>query len=102
MGRFVAGDGMDDAQGFESGEVLVLRELVGELDVARVADLGDHDDSADFFDLVVVGWGGAVEVAGDLDAKVGDGDEAFEDVLRHDVRVVTVFADVVRGNVDVV
>ncbi len=74
---------------------MVLWELVGELDVAGVADLGDHDDGADFFDLIVVGWGGAVEVAGDLDAEVGDGDEALEDVLGHDVGEVTLFLDVV-------
>ena len=75
---------------------------MGQLDVAGVADLGDHDNGADFFDLVVVGRGGAVEVAEDLDAEVGNGDEAFEYVFGHDVGEVVFFLDIVGGDVDVV
>ena len=80
-----------------------MGELLWELDVAVVAYLGDHDNAFNFFDLRVIFGGSAVNVTCDLDAQVGDGDEAFKDVFGHDVgEVVGVVGDVVRGDIDIV
>ena len=83
--QLVTGLRVDDAERLHVLEVLVLRKLVRQLDVAQTADLGHHDDALDLLDLVVVGGRGAVEVTGDLDAQIGNGDEALENVLGHDV-----------------
>ena len=72
------------------------------LHVTRVADLGYHDYRANLLHLVVIRWRGAVEIASYLDTKIGDGDEALENVLRHNICVMTFFVDIVRRDVDVV
>ena len=54
------------------------------------APLRHHDHAAHLLDLRVVGRRDAVEVARDLRAQVGDGDELLEQVLGQDVRVALV------------
>ena len=76
--------------------------MMWELHVTCITDLRYHDYGADLLHLVIVWRGRTIEIAGYLDAEIGDRDEALEDILGHDVCVVSFFVDVVRGNVDIV
>lgn len=47
-------------------EVLMTRQLVGQVDSLVSSPLWHHDDAADLLHLGVVWWTGAIQVAGNL------------------------------------
>ena len=82
-------------------EVLVLRQLDGQVDRLVRSPLRRHHDAANLLHLRIVRRTDAVQVAGDLGAQVRNGHKLLQHVLGQNVRVARLL-DVVRRHVDVV
>eukprot|EP00964_Phaeocystis_antarctica_P078146 scaffold48598_cov65-Phaeocystis_antarctica.AAC.1 len=98
--RQLVGLRVHPAERLHALEVLVLGQHGGRVHHLVRAPLRHHDHAAHLLDLRVVGRRDAVEVARDLRAQVGDGDELLQQVLGQDVGVALLRA-VVGGDVDV-
>ena len=99
--RQFIGLGVNPAKGLELTQVLVLWQSLGHVDSLMRAPLRWHDNAPNLLDLTIVRRRDAVEVATNLRAQIGDGDELLEDILGQNVGVA-VLLNIIRAHVDVV
>ena len=82
-------------------QVLVLRQLIGQVNRLVRAPLRRHHDAADLLHLRIIRRADSVQVSGDLRSQIRNGHELLQHVLGQDVSVARLL-DIVRRHVDVV
>ena len=94
---------LDPSKGFEIlQEVIVLRQLGGQLHTVVVSTLRDPRNGLDLFDLLVVRRGDTVHERSDLGTKVRGRDERSEDVLWKDISEGScIVLDIIVGDMDI-
>jgi len=94
---------LDPTQRFQIlQQVVVLWKLLRQFDGVVVPTLRDPNNGLDFLDLLAVRRRYAVEVCGNLGAKIGVDDKSTQDVLWEDIGKRTCFVlDVVVRDVNV-
>ena len=95
--------GLDPSKGFEIlQEVIILRQLAGQLHAVVVSALRNPRNGFDLLHLLIVRRGDTVHEGSNLGAEVRSRDECSEDVLWKDVSEGScVVLDVIVGNVNV-